>query len=222
MPAVAFLCPIYEAPYCGAVGTAQYARNRPAGQRAPSTSPEAIATAKNSQSALLFSTMPVETDQSPGEPGKATTEPPVDGPTVTLAKNVYVPHDALRFTFVASRGPGGQNVNKRATCAQLRVRILDIPISSDARSRLRRLAGARFIAGGEILLTADEFRSQIRNRQACIDRLSELVTAAIRKPKARKPTKPSRSAVRRRLEEKKQRGETKRRRRPPKRDEAGP
>lgn len=160
-------------------------------------------------------------ERLPGESGENPGEPHVDGAMVTLAPGVNVPQDAMRFTYVASRGPGGQNVNKRATCAQLRIRTLDIPISSDARSRLRRLAGARFVAGGEILLTADEFRSQVRNRQACIDRLSELVKAAVTKPKTRKPTKPSRSAVRRRLEEKKQRGETKRRRRSPYRDETG-
>ena len=134
---------------------------------------------------------------------------------VLLAPGVLVPADAISIAFVRSSGPGGQNVNKRSTKAQLRVSIDQIPLSTRAFDRLVRLARGAINSNNELVLSADDTRSQSRNRRACMDRLREIVMRAMIEPKARRATKPTRGSVRRRLEAKKQRSQTKQRRRPP-------
>jgi ribosome-associated protein len=140
---------------------------------------------------------------------------PADASLMALAPGATVAPSSLRFSFTSSSGPGGQNVNKRATRAQLRVTLGEIHMPADARARLRRLAGSLLTDEGVLVLTADEYRSQKRNKDACIDRLRELVARAMVRPVPRKKTKPSRGAVQRRIDAKKQRGETKRRRSKP-------
>jgi len=132
-----------------------------------------------------------------------------------LAPGVVVELDAIRITFVRSSGPGGQNVNKRSTKAQLRINLDDIPLDDRARARLIRLGRSAINASNELVLSADDTRSQSRNRRACMDRLREIIMRAMIEPKARKATKPTRGSIRRRLEDKKHRSETKQRRRPP-------
>lgn len=142
--------------------------------------------------------------------------------SVSLAPGVEIGADRLRFTFARSSGPGGQNVNKRSTKALLRVGLEDIPINGAALRRLERLAptvGGVITDEGELLLTGDETRSQRRNRDACLERLRELVVRALTPPKPRKKTRPSKGSVERRLEAKSQRSEVKRRRRRSKGDE---
>ena len=134
---------------------------------------------------------------------------------MVLAPGVVVDSASIVISFVRSSGPGGQNVNKRSTKAQLRVAVDQIPLSQSARLRLNRLARNAINANGELVLSADETRSQSRNRKACMDRLKEIVMRSMIEPKARKATRPTRGSVRRRLEEKKQRSQTKQRRRPP-------
>ena len=132
---------------------------------------------------------------------------------VEIAPGVRVAEAVLRFSFVAASGPGGQNVNKRATKAVLRVALDDLPVSDRVRARLARL-GKGWLVGddGELVIAADEHRSQRRNRQACLDRLRELMVRAMAKPKPRVPTKPGRGAVERRLRAKREQSEKKRRR----------
>lgn len=127
-----------------------------------------------------------------------------------LAPGVFIPEAAIEFTFASASGPGGQNVNKRATKAILRVRVADIAISPDALSRLRALAGSYLVSDDELLIPAHEHRSQERNKAECLERLGELVRAAIPRPKVRRKTKPSRGAKERRIAEKKHRGGIKR------------
>ena len=134
---------------------------------------------------------------------------------ITLAPGVVIGTDAISIVYVRSSGPGGQNVNKRSTKAQLRISLEDIPLHGRAHDRLVRLARGVINANNELVLSADDTRSQARNKQACIDKLKEIVIRAIIEPKARKATKPTRGSVRRRLEEKKQRSQAKQRRRPP-------
>jgi ribosome-associated protein len=138
-----------------------------------------------------------------------------DPQQVRLAPGVVIDADMLRFRFVASAGPGGQNVNKRATKAELRVVIDDLPITAGAKLRLAQLAGQRATDAGELIIVSERHRSQRRNRDDCVDRLSRLVAHAITPPKPRRPTRPTRSSIRRRLDAKRQRSETKQRRRPP-------
>jgi ribosome-associated protein len=145
-------------------------------------------------------------DRPPDQP-----PPPPRPPTgpVELAPGVAVPEGAVRFAFSTSRGPGGQNVNKRLTKAELRIAVAEIPISARAAARLAVLAAGRITVDGDLTIVADEFRSQRANRQACLDRLRELIVQAMVIPKTRRPTKPSRGSVQRRLEEKKRRSATK-------------
>ncbi|GJM18454.1 MAG: aminoacyl-tRNA hydrolase [Phycisphaeraceae bacterium] len=126
-----------------------------------------------------------------------------------------VAREALSWSFVRSAGPGGQNVNKRATKAVLRARIDGLGLSEPQRARLVHLAGSLATDAGEVIISSDSTRSQERNRDDCLRRLGDLVRRARTKPKTRRKTKPSKGAVQRRIDAKKQRGETKRRRRGP-------
>lgn len=140
-------------------------------------------------------------------------EEPGAGAGLEVASGVRIPVDALAFTFTASGGPGGQNVNKRATRAELRVSLASIPLGQGALSRLRRLAGRRVNDAGELVLTSDAHRSQERNRSACLERLADLVRRSLVPPKPRRRTRPTRSSVERRLEGKRRRSRVKERRR---------
>lgn len=137
--------------------------------------------------------------------------PQADG--IEIAPGVRLAADLLRFSFSSSSGPGGQNVNKRATKAELRVSLGAIPISSRAKERLVRLATRRLNDEGDLIITADEHRSQGQNRSECLERLRELLVAALAEPKVRRKTRPSRGSVERRLSEKSRQSERKRTRR---------
>lgn len=128
---------------------------------------------------------------------------------IELAPGIVVPESAIQIDYAASRGPGGQNVNKKMTKAQLRIAIASIPIDEPARLRLAKLAGSRVTTEGEILISADENRSQERNASECMARLRELIVRAMTRPKVRRKTKPSRGSIERRLQGKKERSRTK-------------
>jgi ribosome-associated protein len=116
----------------------------------------------------------------------------------------------LQFQTSRSSGPGGQNVNKVESRVELRFRVPDSQLLSDEQKQtlLQKLA-SRLTAEGELLLVAQEDRSQLRNRETALRRFHELLTKALHKPKPRKATKPSKGAVRQRLEAKKKHGEKK-------------
>ena len=116
----------------------------------------------------------------------------------------------VRWSFTTSRGPGGQNVNKRATRAELRIALNALPLDPDAITRLRRLAGHLVTDAGELVIGGQSHRSQEMNKDQCAAKLADLVTAAKRAPKKRRPTKPSRGAKERRIGAKKRRGDIKR------------
>jgi ribosome-associated protein len=148
--------------------------------------------------------------REPADP-KPRDEP--DGGVLRLGGGAMVRSDAIAFKFVRSSGPGGQNVNKVSTAAELRVAITAIEgLDERAIERLRDLAGRRINAAGELVLRAETSRSQRENREICLEKLKQLVSAAAKRPKIRRPTKPTRGSKQRRLEEKTQRGEIKRRR----------
>jgi ribosome-associated protein len=129
---------------------------------------------------------------------------------LVVTPDVSIPDEEFEWKFIRSSGPGGQNVNKVASAVQLRFllpRNVSLPVA--ARNRLRRLAGQRLIDDGSILISARSERSQEQNRRDALERLAELIRAALIEPKIRKKTRPTRASKERRMESKKRRGTTK-------------
>ena len=114
-----------------------------------------------------------------------------------------LPEDALSEKFLAATGPGGQNVNKVATACQLRCDVYKLGLSPEAYARLKVIAGSRFTTGGELVITARRYRTQEGNRADARARLAEMITAAHIVQAKRRPTRPSRSAKAKRVDEKK-------------------
>ena len=113
---------------------------------------------------------------------------------------IIIPEAELDESFIRASGPGGQNVNKVSSAVQLRFDVRASPsLPDDVAVRLMRLAGSRLTRDGVIVITADRFRTQDRNRADARDRLQALVVAADVRPVKRKPTKPSKGAKERRL-----------------------
>ncbi|MDA1036423.1 MAG: alternative ribosome rescue aminoacyl-tRNA hydrolase ArfB [Chloroflexi bacterium] len=139
---------------------------------------------------------------------------------IPVTDDISIAESELTFHFIRSTGPGGQNVNKVSTAAQLRFDAAASPsLPEDVRRRLRGIAGKRMTAAGEIIITAQRFRSQERNREDAIDRLVRMVQRAAEPPRPRTATRPTRAMVARRLADKARRGVTKKSRSPVHRDE---
>lgn len=137
-----------------------------------------------------------------------------------VAPGVFAPTGTLRVQFARGGGPGGQNVNKLNTKAELWIAVAPLRgLRAGAKARLRDLAGARLTQADEIHLTAEAERSQEANRQAVFDRLREMIVRAKVEPKVRRKTKPTRASKRRRLEQKRRRGAIKADRRTSPREE---
>jgi ribosome-associated protein len=137
---------------------------------------------------------------------------PVPSDHIELAPGISVPEGALRFQYARSSGPGGQNVNKVNTKAEAWVPVAALTaggLSERAAGRLAALAGRRLTDAGEIHIASDTHRTQRANRDAVLERLRELLVAAIHEAKARRKRKPSRAAKQRRLESKRRRSEVK-------------
>ncbi|MBR1126271.1 aminoacyl-tRNA hydrolase [Bradyrhizobium lablabi] len=126
-----------------------------------------------------------------------------------VSHNLSIDEDDIDIAFVRASGPGGQNVNKLATAAQLRFDTSRIALPEDAAARLVRLAGQRMTKEGVIVIHAQRFRTQERNRSDAIDRLIELLREALVRPTPRRPTRPTLGSKQRRLEGKKRRSDIK-------------
>jgi ribosome-associated protein len=130
------------------------------------------------------------------------------------------PEDELDEQFVRAGGPGGQHVDRSETAVQLRFDVAASAwLSDDAKRRLLQLAGQRADADGIVTIQARTHRSQRRNRDEARRRLADLIERALKTPKRRRKTAPSRAAKKKRLRDKRRRSETKRRRGQPSPDE---
>jgi ribosome-associated protein len=131
-------------------------------------------------------------------------------PASAMSAEPYpLPEEALSESFIASTGPGGQNVNKVATAVQLRCDVFQLGLAPHAYKRLKELAGSRWTKEGEIVITARTHRSQDANREEARARLAELIAKAHIRQAKRIKTKVSRAAKARRVDEKKGRSSVK-------------
>ena len=129
-----------------------------------------------------------------------------------VTRDIVIDESALDISFVRASGPGGQNVNKLATAAQLRFNTQHLTIADDMRSRLAKLAGQRMTKDGVIVIHAQRFRTQERNRADAIERLLNILREAAVRPTPRRVTRPTLGSKIRRLAGKKRRGDVKARR----------
>ena len=132
---------------------------------------------------------------------------------IKITPQIELDEKDIQFEFIRASGPGGQNVNKVASAVQLRYNTQNDTLPNDVRRRLVNLAGSRVTDDGMLIIKAQRFRSQERNREDALNRLIELLWQAAQKPKPRKKTRPSALAREVRLQEKRRRSDTKRLRR---------
>lgn len=138
------------------------------------------------------------------EPFTPTLPPPDPAtPTLDVPGVVSIPLSEIKVSYARSSGPGGQNVNKTSSKAQIRWNLVGGRLAPDVVERFRKLYPSYVTEKNEVVISNQEFRDAPKNRQACFNKLCAAILAASKRPKKRIPTKPTPGSIERRLDAKK-------------------
>jgi ribosome-associated protein len=125
----------------------------------------------------------------------------LDTAMIEITSTLSIREDEIEETFIRASGPGGQHVNKTSSAVQIRFNARRSPsLPNDVAIRLMTLAGHRLTLDGVIVITAQSHRSQLRNREEALLRLTDMIREAATRPEHRRPTKPTRASKERRLD----------------------
>lgn len=128
---------------------------------------------------------------------------------LTISQNVAIPDDEIEFSAIRAQGSGGQNVNKVSSAIHLRFNIHTSSLPAFYKEQLLKIKDRRMSKEGIIIIKAQKFRTQEKNRVDALERLQALIKSAAVTQKPRRPTRPSKGAKKRRMDSKKQRGKIK-------------
>lgn len=128
---------------------------------------------------------------------------------LTVTSRIAIPLEEIELSAIRAQGAGGQNVNKVSSAVHLRFDLHASSLPEEVKARLLAVRDQRVTKDGVVVIKAQRFRTQEKNRDDALERLRELVAAAAIVPRTRRPTKPSRAAKQRRVDEKVHRGRVK-------------